>query len=256
MNRFASRLVSFAFFLAFALLSVRLIARDSRFVILVMAFPVVSLFSAWLTRRRLRRALLTGDVAEVLGAWKRAVVRVPYPETAASLMAATAYAAYGFIDAARDALLRASRGPGWDGALEQRLFVEALLDVYEGERLQAVRKAAVMEQLPLPPASFWMRRKVGRLRRGMGALARAFAHTSRDEDEKLLSTVASSSPLVHWAMRYARAVFLVDRGRAPEARQLLADAPRWPSESVFRAFHDELVAVAEAPNSSPMHASC
>ena len=81
-----------------------------------------------------------------------------------------------------------------------------------------------------------------RLRRGVGALARAFAHRSRAEDEAVLRDVARSSPLVHWAMRYARVVYLVDAGRQGEARMLLADAPTWPEESAFRSFHDELAA--------------
>jgi hypothetical protein len=43
-------------------------------------------------------------------------------------------------------------------------------------------------------------------------------------------------------MRYAHAVLLVDRGEKDEARALLAGAPPWPAASVFRSFHDELVA--------------
>jgi hypothetical protein len=86
-----------------------------------------------------------------------------------------------------------------------------------------------------------MRRKIALLRRGVSALARAFAHTSRADDEEVLRDAAVSSPLVHWAMRYARVVFLVDAGRRTEARNLLADAPAWPEESAFRSFHDELL---------------
>jgi hypothetical protein len=160
----------------------------------------------------------------------------------APLVTATAYAAYGFIDRARDALSRAAKGPAWEAAREQRLFVEALLDVYEGERSRALTKAEELEKLPLPNVGFWMRRKIALLRRGVGALARAFAHSSRVEDEALLRDAARSSPLVHWAMRYARAVYLVDAGRQGEARTLIADAPTWPEESAFRSFHDELSA--------------
>jgi hypothetical protein len=127
--------------------------------------------------------------------------------------------------------------------VEQRLFVEALLDVYEGERLRAVDKAAELEQLPLPASGFRMRRKISLLRRGVGALARAFAHTSRAEDEAVLRAAARSSPLVHWAMRYAHAVVLVDRGKKSEARELIAGAPLWPAESAFSSFHAELHAL-------------
>ena len=89
---------------------------------------------------------------------------------------------------------------------------------------------------------FWMRRKISLLRRGVSALTRAFAHTSQAADEGVLRDAARSSPLVHWAMRYARAIFLVDAGRQREARLLLADAPVWPEDSAFRSFHEELVA--------------
>ena len=113
--------------------------------------------------------------------------------------------------------------------------------MYEGERSRAITKAQELESLPLPNVGYWMRRKISLLRRGVGALTRAFAHSSRKEDEDLLRDVARSSPLVHWAMRYARVIYLVDAGRPNEARQLLADAPVWPEDSAFRSFHDELV---------------
>ena len=54
-------------------------------------------------------------------------------------------------------------------------------------------------------------------------------------------SLAKSSPLVHWAMRYARAVVMIDAGRQHEARALLAGAPPWPEQSAFRSFHDELL---------------
>lgn len=241
MDRLLARLLSFTSVAIFALLAARLIAQDARYTLVVVAVAIAFIAPAWLARRRMRRVLLSGDVSRVLGTWKGSLERVTYPETMAPLMVATAYAAYGFIDQARRSLSRAARGPAWDAAVEQRLFVEALLDVYEGERHRAMARADALEQLPLPPSGFWMRRKIALLRKGVGALARAFAHASRDDDEDLLRATASSSPLVHWAMRYARAVFLVDRGRAAEARALLATAPEWPEESAFRAFHDELV---------------
>jgi hypothetical protein len=43
-------------------------------------------------------------------------------------------------------------------------------------------------------------------------------------------------------MRYAAAVVAIDHGRARDVRALLAEAPAWPEESAFRAFHDELLA--------------
>lgn len=241
MQRFLVRLLSFGVVAACAMLAARLIVRDARFGGLVLVIALGTAVPGWLARRRMRALLISGDVKEVLGTWQPSLRRVTYPETMAPLMTATAYAAYGFIEAGRNALARAARGPAWDAAMEQRLFVETLLDVYEGERAEAVAKAAELEALPLPPAGFWMRRKIARLRRGIAALARAFAHASLQDDDRALRIAARSSPLVHWAMRYARAILLVDRGRADEALGLLEGAPVWPEESAFHAFHAELI---------------
>lgn len=244
MDRLLTRALSFTSIALFALISARLVAQDKRYLVVVLLVLIGFGVPALLSRRRMRRLLISGDVARILGTWQGSLRRVTYPETMAPLMTATAYAAYGFIDAARTSLSRAARGPAWEAAVEQRLFVEALLDVYEGERGSAMTKANELEQLPLPPASFWMRRKIALLRRGIAAMARAFAHESRASDEKVLSRAARSSPLVHWAMRYARAVFLVDNGRKDEALELIASAPEWPAESAFQAFHAELVTTA------------
>jgi hypothetical protein len=241
LNRIFARLLSFASVALFALISARLVAQDKRYIAVVLLVVIGFGVPALLSRRRMRRLLISGDVPRILGTWQGSLRRVTYPETMAPLMTATAYAAYGFIDAARNSLSRAARGPAWDAAVEQRLFVEALLDVYEGERMSAMNKASELEQLPLPPAGFWMRRKIALLRRGIGAMTRAFAHESRADDEGVLSRAGKSSPLVHWAMRYARAIFLVDNNRKGEALELLASAPAWPAESAFNAFHDELV---------------
>jgi len=242
-DRTLSRILSLATITLFAFVSARLVVHDVRYVGMVLLVVIGFVVPSWLARRRMKRLLISGDIARILGTWEKALDRVTHPETMAPLMTATAYAAYGFIDHARRALERAARGPAWDAAVEQRLFVEALLDVYEGERTRALTKAAELESLPLPrSSSFWMRRKISMLRRGVAALARAFAHQTRAEDERVLRAAASSSPLVHWAMRYAHAVVLIDGGRKEEARELLAGAPVWPQESAFRSFHDELVA--------------
>ncbi len=239
MKRSFSRVLTITSLALLAFVSARLIAHDVRFSVAVLVVVAAFVVPAWVARRRMRRLLLSGDITGILSMWQSSVTK---SDTMAPLVTATAYAAYGFIDRARDALSKASRGPAWDAAVEQRLFVEALLDVYEGERSRALSKADALEQLPLPNVGFWMRRKIALLRRGVGALARAFAHASRAGDEAVLRDAARSSPLVHWAMRYARAVFLVDAGRVGEARSLLAGAPSWPEESAFRSFHDELAA--------------
>jgi hypothetical protein len=247
LDRFLTRALSFTSIALFALISARLVAQDARYAVVVLLVAIAFGVPALLSRRRMRRLLLSGDVPRILGTWQGSLRRVTYPETMAPLMTATAYAAYGFIDAARNSLSRAARGPAWEAAVEQRLFVEALLDVYEGERMRAMTKATELEQLPLPPAGFWMRRKISLLRRGIAAMARAFAHESRATDERLLLRVSKSSPLVHWAMRYAQAVVLVDGGRKNEALALIASAPEWPNESAFHAFHAELLTTAAQP---------
>ena len=102
---------------------------------------------AVLGRWRMRRLLISGDVERVIGTWEGSIQRVPYRETMAPLLKATAYASYGWIEAARRALERAVRGPAWDAAIEQRLFVETLLDTFEGDRDAALRKAQALESL-------------------------------------------------------------------------------------------------------------
>ncbi len=44
-----------------------------------------------------------------------------------------------------------------------------------------------------------------------------------------------------WAMRYAAAVIAVDHGEREQAMSLSPAPPVWPAESIFRAFHDEIV---------------
>ena len=156
------------------MIAARLVSQDLRYGVVVLLVSVAFGVPTLLSRRRMRRLLISGDVPRILGTWQGSLKRVTYPETMAPLMTATAYAAYGFIDAARTSLSRAARGPAWEAAVEQRLFVEALLDVYEGERDRALTKASELEQLPLPAASFWMRRKISLLRRGIAAMARAY----------------------------------------------------------------------------------
>jgi hypothetical protein len=221
--------------------------RDPRYLVPFFLIVAVVVTPPFLARRRMRRLLMSGDVKRVLGTWESSIERIMYPETMAPLMAATAYAAYGWIDASRGALRRAVKGPAWDAALEQRLFVETLLDTFEGDRRAAMSKAEALEKMPLPQAGPLARRKVALLRRGLAALARAFAHESRAGDARVLQGAATASPLIHWAMRYAGAVIAIDGGKADAARALLAGAPAWPQESAFRTFDDELRTVLARP---------
>ncbi|WP_156864976.1 hypothetical protein [Pajaroellobacter abortibovis] len=193
-----------------------------------------------IARHRMRCLLLSGDVRHILATWQSSIQRALYPETTIPLMAATAYAAYGWLEAGRDALRRAMHGPAWEAALEQRLFIETLLDTFEGQRQAAVEKAEQLEKLPLPKVGIFARRRITRLRQGLAALARAFAHRSEDMDELLLVRASRASPLVHWAMRYAAAIVAIDKGKKQKASRLIQNAPAWPVQSAFYLYHHEL----------------
>jgi hypothetical protein len=242
----AQRLVPFMLACVGAVLAAQTVARDPRMVGPLLVFGTLVFVPALVGRWRMRRLLMSGDVQRVIGTWEGSIRRVPHKDTMAPLLRATAYASYGWIEAARRALERAVRGPAWEAAIEQRLFVETLLDTFVGDRDAAVRKAEALEALPAPTAGLWARRRIVLLRRGLGALARAFAHASRAGDARLLARAAGASPLVHWAMRYAAAVIALDDGRAADVRLLLAGAPAWPAESAFHSYHDELMTHAMA----------
>jgi hypothetical protein len=93
----------------------------------------------------------------------------------------------------------------------------------------------------MPSTGLLARRRIALLRQGLGALTRAFAHASREGDARLLAKAAGTSPLVHWAMRYAAAIVAVDGGRTAQVRALLAGAPVWPAQSAFHEYHAELI---------------
>jgi hypothetical protein len=200
----------------------------------------ILMLAKWVARRRTRRMLLSGDVEAVLREWSASIDRSPHAHTMAPLMTATAFAANGWVEQARAALAAAERGPAWEAAFEHRLFLEALLLTFEGERDEAIRQASRLARLPVPNVERPMQERIQTLRFAVGALARAFAHQSERGDGDLLDSAAQISPLVHWAMRYASAVVAIDEGRLEKARLLLQGAPLWPSESMFRAFHDEI----------------
>src|SRR5271165_5076074 len=178
-----------------ALLAAQMISRDARFAVPLAGFAVLLLVPALIGRWRMRRLLRSGDVERVIGTWAGSIDRIAHRETMAPLLQATAYAAYGWVEAARRSLDRAIKGPAWDAALEQRLFVETLLDTFEGQRELAIEKAEALGNLPTFGVGPLMRRRVKRLRRGVLAFARAFAHRAVAIDSKWLRSAARSSPL-------------------------------------------------------------
>ena len=128
-----------------------------------------------------------------------------------------------------------------------RILSEHLSDL-ETRNYAAIAKALELEAMPMPKrAGFLARRRIAELRQGVAALARAFAHRCTAADLPTLDRAASASPLLHWAMRYAAAIVAIDLGRVEQARGMLADAPTWPAESAFRAFHDQITARLTAP---------
>jgi hypothetical protein len=228
-----------------AVMAAQLLGRDPRYLFALVVPALVLLVPALVGRWRTRKLLMSGDVERVIGTWENSIGRVPHPETMAPLLRATAYASYGWIEAARRALERAVRGPAWEAAVEQRLFIETLLDTFEGDRQAAMGKADALAALPMPAAGVFAHRRVRLLREGLAAMARAFAHASRDGDAQVLARAAGASPLVHWVMRYAAAIVAVDRGRLRDVRLLLSGAPEWPKESAFHEYHHELIERAQ-----------
>jgi hypothetical protein len=191
-------------------------------------------------RQRLRELLCSGDLRAILDVWNDAIDTLPHHRTVGPLIRATALAAHGLTDRARGVMERAERGIAWENALEHRLFLETLLDAFEGRRLQALDKARALRALPLP-ASPWAKSRASVLRSAAGALARAFAHCPEKDDADRLLAAAKHHPLVHWAMRYALAVVHIDQGRRDEALELVAAAPEWPEGSAFNFFQAEIL---------------
>ncbi len=192
-------------------------------------------------RQRLRQLLSSGDLRAILDVWNDAIETLPHHRTVGPLIRATALAAHGLTDRARGVMERAERGLAWENAIEHRLFLETLLDAFEGRRNQALEKAKALRALPLP-ASPWAKSRASVLRSAAGALARAFAHCPEKDDVDRLLTASKHHPLVHWAMRYALAVVHIDQGRRDEALDLVAAAPEWPEGSAFNAFQAEILA--------------
>jgi hypothetical protein len=240
-SRFERALAWVPFVLSAALVAsaVDLAIRRPLVGVVLVQVALVLLVPHFLRRRKLRRVLRSGDADAVLSAWESSLDRVPHPETMAPLIAATALAAQGLAERARRSLARARRGPAWEAAIEQRLVVDTLLSVFEGDPERALETSAALERLP-PPASPFLRGRVVSLREAMVAFARAFAHRAAPRDLEVLKAAARRNPLVFWAFSYAAAVVSVDSGRPGDARSLVADAPRWPRESAFSAFHEEI----------------
>jgi hypothetical protein len=197
----------------------------------------------WWTTTRVVRMLRRGQVHEIIAHWSDGLDRTPHAETIAPLVTATAFAAFGRVDDARRALASAARGPAWEAAIEHRIFLDALLSTFEGDADHARTQVARLVTLPMPERRD-LAARVGALREAVAALVRAFQHRSVPGDLDRLEQASESSPLVHWAMRYAAAIVAIDSGDRDRAKTLIANAPAWPEESAFRSFHEEITKLA------------
>jgi hypothetical protein len=226
-------------------LGLRTMSHEPLAAVLVAMLVIALTVPGYLARRRVREVLRSGDVQSVLTAWSGNIAKLPYRETMEPLVTAAAFASCGWVEHARTALGRSARGPAWDAALEHRLFVETLLDAFEGDRAGALAKAARLATLPMPLAGPLFLGRVRVLRDALAAFARAFAHVGTTSDLALLERASKKSPLVHWAMLYAAAVVSIDLGQLARAKKLLVTAPPWPEGSAFHAFHEELMGLVQ-----------
>ena len=200
-------------------------------------------------RVRFRRLLLSGDVQRVLAAWRGSFPGTKQAEEAEPMMSAILFAAYGWVDQAREHLHRARFKSEANLAREHLLFVETLVEAFDGDRVHAMETAHAIAALPMPNVGGRLQRKVLLLRASLGALARAFAHRARKGDLEILENMAQTSPLVSWSMRYAAAIVALDENQPERARALIANAPDWPDESAFKAFQAELLSALRSANS-------
>jgi hypothetical protein len=218
-------------------------------VLLVIAVLLVALglwFPRALARRRLAALIDAGDVKALLRVWHRSAARVADPGTALPLLVATAYASFGWVDEARSARGYILPGDELGPSREQIEFVDVLLEVYEGDRRAAVRRAEALVARDVPNGGGAFVRRVRSLRRGLLAIARAFAHEASADDAAALVAMRTPVPILTWPLRYAEAIVAIDRGDLLRADALLSLAPRWPENSVFHTFHRELSAIVRA----------
>lgn len=218
-------------------------------VLLVLAVLLVALglwFPRALARRRLAAIIDAGDVKALLRVWHRSAGRMADPGTALPLLVATAYASFGWVDEARRARSYIAPGAELGPSREQLEFVDVLLEVYEGDRHEAVRRAEALVARAVPEGGGAFVRRVRALRRGLLAIARAFAHEAGSEDAAALVAMRAPVPILTWPLRYAEAIVAIDAGDRVRAAALLSLAPRWPDNSVFHTFHRELSAIVRA----------
>ena len=100
----------------------------------------------------MRRLLMSGDVERVIGTWEGSIRRVPYRETMAPLLKATAYASYGWIEAgAAGARARRARARVGRGDRAAALRRDAPRHVRGRSRCRAAQSRRRSSRCPCPP---------------------------------------------------------------------------------------------------------
>ncbi len=229
-----------------AVLAAQMIARDAP-----LAVPLRGARDPLLVPRRCSGAggcgacSCRGDVERIIGTWAGSIDRVAHGETMAPLLQATAYASYGWVEAAQARPRSRGEGAGLGGRLRAASLRRDPPRHLRGRARGRVRKAEVLEALPCPSAGPLARRRISVLRRGLAAMARAFAHASRRRG-RAGPRRAPRRPR-RWstgrcATRAPSSPSTTDTRRTSPG--LLAGAPAWPAESAFHAYHEELLARA------------
>ena len=141
------------------------------------------------------------------------------------------------------------KGPAWDAAFEQRLFIEALLDTFQGDRASRLLKAEELEAAA-PTLRRSARAKThqpapsGTGRDGTGVRAH-----NRDDDARELSGgrgLAAPPPLGD-ALRGA--IVALETGTCGVRAGCWRGAA-WPAESAFHVYHQELPRLAPFPEAA------
>lgn len=217
----------------------------------IVAAAVTFVVLLYIRQVQIRRSLAQGDLTHVVAKLLPTLKTLPHRDTMAPIALATLFAAHGQAREARATMATAQRGPVWDGAIEHRLFVEALLALLEGDFANAKDQVAHMATLPEASGPRAVRSRT--LREAMGSLTRAFARESQPGDVARLEEASKTSPSVSWIMRYGAAIAAVDHGDVARAARLIESAPAWPAGSRLRDVHAELTALLsrDAVRSTP-----
>ena len=205
---------------------------------IVLALWTIRAAYRYTARRKLQAIVDSGDVARLLEVWESVPVAGPQGRAVERLLRATALASYGWTTRARQ-LLELGGENLLSDTMEHRVFLEVLLTSLEGDHSRALQLASALEALPLPRRQR-LRVRTLTQRAGASALARAFAKCGTVGDRHRLRRASRQNPLLVWPMRYAEAQLSLQRGDLARARALLAKAPPWPEQSVFRKLTEAL----------------